>query len=193
MDAFRKLCPILEQKNVLVNGGYIYDTQLLKRISKFHKKVSLKLLEEDVVGGLLCNISSEKAESLAFFMEHANAALRKFNCACEGKLFSPPELPSLFVLNEEAFLQNEVSSAPDGDDFSFFEEEFLELRLSKLYLNCSNSLVQKFADISDPDKIETIAEVLYVQALMMGHHPVNSKEMNVLSKNLTKLLALGLR
>lgn len=195
VDAFRKFCPILEQKTLLVNGGYIYDSQLLGRISKFHKNLSVKLLQEDAIGNLLNEIPDEEAEALAFFIHHANAALRKFNCACEGKIFAPPELPSLFVLNDEAFLQNEVSDASDEDSFSFFEEEFddyFEINLSKLYLNCSNTLVQKFAAVRDIEMIETIAEVLYVQALMMGHHPVGSTEMKVLSKNLTKLLELGL-
>lgn len=195
VDVFRKLCPILEQKNILVNGGYIYDSQLLSKIPKFHKKVSIKLLEEDAIGDLLNEISSEETQKLEFFIKYANIALRKFNCSCEGKLFSPPELPSLFVLDEEALLRNEVSAASDDNEFSFFEgefEDYSDISLSKLYLNCSNSLVRKFADISSYDMIKTIAEVMYVQALMLGHHPINRTEMNILSKNLTKLLELGL-
>lgn len=196
VDSFRKICPILEKKTVLVNGGYIYDSKLLSKITKLRKDVSIKLLAEDTVGCLLNEISDEQTAAIAFFIEHANSALLKFNCACEGKLFSPPELPSLLVLNEEALLRNELDAMADNENsFSFFEEEFEEyfsINLSRLYINCSNSLVRKFADITDPGIIKTIAEVLYVQALMLGHHPVNNTEMEVLSKNLTKLLEISI-
>lgn len=198
VDSFRKICPVMEQKALLINGGYIYDTALLKKISKFHKNVAIKLLEEEAVGNFLTDVPLEEAARFGFFLEHANKTLQKFNCACELKVFSPMELSSLFVPNAEAFMMSRVGGEPaDGaDDFPFFDEDFgeeyMEINLSRLYLNFGNSLVRKFAALTDQGKIQTVTEVLYVQALMMGHHPVNSFEMNLLSKNLTKLLELGL-
>lgn len=198
VDSFRKICPVMEQKTLLINGGYIYDSALLKRISKFHKNVAIKPLSDDAVGSMLTDIPCEEAEQFDCFIKKANASLKKFNCACEIKIFSPAELSALFVPNEEAFLMNDMGAEPEDEDgnFSFFDEEFeeeyWEINLSRLYLNFSNSLVRKFAGLTDEGKIQTAIEVLYVQALMMGHHPVNSGEMNLLSKNLTKLLDISM-
>lgn len=61
-----------------------------------------------------------------------------------------------------------------------------------LCFNFRNPLVRKIADLKDRALIRRSVEMLYVQALLLGHHPLSSKEMALLNSGLTGLIEWGI-
>jgi len=59
---------------------------------------------------------------------------------------------------------------------------------TQLVLNYNNSLVQKLATTPDRNLIGRALQMLYVQALLLGHRPLNAREMKLLSDGLLGLI-----
>lgn len=54
-------------------------------------------------------------------------------------------------------------------------------------------LVMKLAGLKDRARLRLAVEMLYLQALMMGHHPLRAKELDALNRSMTGLIELGLK
>lgn len=63
-----------------------------------------------------------------------------------------------------------------------------QLPPAKLYLNYDNPLVKRIFEKKQPAGIKNIIEVLYIQALLLGHYPLKKKELNLLNSSLLGLL-----
>ena len=61
----------------------------------------------------------------------------------------------------------------------------------RLCFNYRNQLVHKVARVGDDTLQRLAVQVLYVQALMLGHRPLSSKEMRLLNEGLSGLLEWG--
>lgn len=193
VDNYRKMCPIMSNNGkLLINAGYIYDASLINKLFKFHKNVNIKPMEEDAIGSILMDVDEDN-NGFNYMLTKANEILRKFNCKTEIKSFLPSELSCLFVENDiHSFANNNFSEDDDSFFTDDFDEEDLDISLSKLYLNYNNPLIKKLVKIDDEETLQIIVEVLYLQSLMLGHHPIGSSEMKLLSDNLTKLVEFRL-
>jgi molecular chaperone HtpG len=60
--------------------------------------------------------------------------------------------------------------------------------LAYLLLNYNSALVQQLATLRDPPLLRRCVEMLYVQALLLGHHPLSSRELNLLNSGLSTLI-----
>lgn len=193
VDDFRRICPFLENSSqLLVNAGYIYDSNLLQQLPRFHKNIQVKFFEESFFDDLLEEPSKEMEKEAKFFIEIANDALSRFQCVPILKQFSPVQLPTLFVQGDESYL----SASLEEEDFSTFLEgfsdDYMEMNSTRLYFNCENLLIQKIVKQCDAELIEIAVQVLYVQALMTGRYTIGANEMEIMNKGLLKLLAYGL-
>ena len=61
-----------------------------------------------------------------------------------------------------------------------------------LCLNYDNPLVRRMARARDAAKLKCALQMLYVQALLMGHRQLNAAEMALLSESLMGLLQMEL-
>lgn len=62
----------------------------------------------------------------------------------------------------------------------------------QLCLNYNNELVRRLSEIQNKALIRRAVEMLYVQALLLGHYPLKAQEMSVLSDGLLGLIEIGL-
>lgn len=193
IDDFRRICPLLEgTESLLVNAGYIYDANLLQQVSKYYKNVKIQFFDDHSYENLLEAPPAEMRIDMEFFLEQAQRTLEPVHCGISLKNFSPRQLPALFVPGDD----NLFDSTMDEGSFSSFFESFdfggEETNGAKLYLNCSNSLVKRLHTLEDPEMIETVTGVLYVQALMAGHYTLGNKEMEMMNRSLIKLMEYGI-
>ena len=63
-----------------------------------------------------------------------------------------------------------------------------ERPLSTLYLNQNSPLVQRLLRSRDAALLERMVQILYVQALLAGGHPLRGAELNLLNQALLDLL-----
>lgn len=190
IDDFRKICPLLEgTSSLLVNGGYIYDTNILQKLPKYYKNIKIEVFNKNSYDSLLEEPPCEIIQQMTYFMENARAVLYPFDCKISLKSFSPPPLPALFIQGDDSFLseamsQGSFSSFFEGFDFDIDDET----EKSQLYLNSNNSFIRSLGQIKNPDFIATIIQVIYIQALLSGHYTLDGKKMELMNKSLQKLM-----
>ena len=105
VDDFRRICPLLEgTESLLVNGGYIYDANILQKLQKYYKNVRIEVFTESSYDTLLEAPSKELAAGLAVFLERAQETLGTLRCQILLKKFSPAELQALYIPESDALL-----------------------------------------------------------------------------------------
>lgn len=194
VDDYRRISPLLEgSSSLLINAGYIYDARLLQMIGKFNKGIKLDAFDESSYENLLETPPEEVQMQMVVFMSAAVEALQDCKCGAVLKSFSPQQLPAIYVPSADSLLENTLGEGGYSsffEGFSFDEEE--QDFGAKLYINCNNSLIQRLAAAKDMEMIQTIVQVIYVQAFMAGHYSMGEKEMAIMNKSLTKLMEYGL-
>ena len=120
------------------------------------------------------------------------------------KQFTPAALPAFFASGPDANLHRaiEQSKAAAGADTASsawggvlddLDEDVKNAR-PELVLNASNPLVMKLAELANDRSplVVTAVRVLYVQALMLGHHPLGPTELAIMNGGLVELLEWGI-
>ncbi|MDQ0658015.1 hypothetical protein QF041_002782 [Paenibacillus sp. W2I17] len=64
---------------------------------------------------------------------------------------------------------------------------------STLYLNVSNPIIQRVLTSPDDQMTPIAIEMLYVNALMMGHYAMSKQELEVLNQGIVRFIDWGLR
>ena len=59
---------------------------------------------------------------------------------------------------------------------------------TQLILNYNNPLIQKLAETTDRNLVGHSIQMLYIQALLLGHRPLNTRETKLLSDGLNGLI-----
>ncbi|MCL2634116.1 MAG: HSP90 family protein [Oscillospiraceae bacterium] len=196
INKYRQLAPVFaSQMKLLVNAGYTYDAKLLKILSELNDDVSIKHIENIEPEDFLDDVSRSEQERAAFLLEIADEVLEEFGCAAGLKSFEPESLPVFYLVSESAELFRDIRRMRTESDnifssmFDAFEEELdKDDSHSTLYFNANNTLVQKIINTHDEDKIATMVQILYVQALLTGHFPVSGDDLELLNDGIIKLM-----
>ena len=195
VDDFRRICPLLAgTDSLLVNGGYIYDANILQKLQKYYKNVRIDAFNEGSYDTLLAAPPRELAESLAAFIERAGEELASMRCSVSLKQFSPSELQALYVPGSDmlfAETMDEGSFSGFFENFDFGEESQGEM--DKLYLNSSNSFVRSLGQVEDEQVMGAIIRVIYGQALLAGHYTLTAEQSEIMNAGLQKLMEYAVR
>lgn len=196
IDSFRQVLPIAKANDQLViNGGYIYDSSLLNKLESKHRS-KLSKLDDLRFDSILKNIDWEEENTYTEFKEKCNAVLREFKCECSFKKFAPISLPAIFHLDADQKFSRDVERTKQitNDLWGGVLDEMVSQNTytsnSILYMNMDNVLILKISKIMDPTVFKTSVELIYINALMAGHYALNAKESNLLNKNLLSLIDL---
>jgi len=135
--------------------------------------------------------------------EHeADAVLRPFRCAADVRRFEPAELATLYSTDPDAALyraadqnreldQTALTGAADsllGTNAGDAASAVGKRPYAQLVFNFNNPLVRKLARVRDRAALTQCLQMLYVQSLLLGHHPLSAKEMALLNGGLTSLI-----
>ena len=117
-----------------------------------------------------------------------------FRCAAEVKKFRPEELPTLYGTNRDAFFYRSAQQAKEiADDhwaglIGSLTGPASAAPYAHLYFNLDNPLVRRLVALKDGPLLRRSVEMLYVQALLLGHHPLTSAEMRLMNEGLLGLI-----
>lgn len=196
MYSFKQLRPVLAEKDeLLLNMCYAYDKSLVSMLSKTNN-CKIEEISEDLVNNILENCSNpDKYENM---LQVFSDSLKDFDCRAVVKDFGLTHLASLFCINNNGKIKKDIRKAKEKSNELFtdiletFEDEIEEDVSSVLYINSKNDLINRISEINDYTKLNTFAQILYVQALISGGYPVFNREMNILNDNLISLIEWGL-
>ncbi|MGV8884207.1 MAG: HSP90 family protein [Microbacteriaceae bacterium] len=204
VDEFQQIAGIASPSSPIVNGGYVYDTNILRRLPEYFPGVTV---EQVTVMGELDSLDSpplaDRAAALAL-EQRATAALSADDCEVEVRSFSPADLPGLYVADPDVLRSIERGKTRDVasglwgsvvgrvDDFYAGERAAsgASPATARLCLNWSNPLVRTLATLDDDAVLSRSVQLVYVQSLLAGHRPLRASDRVLLSSALTDLVHL---
>lgn len=63
---------------------------------------------------------------------------------------------------------------------------------STLYFNLNNPVVARILEATDTQMVTAATEMMYVNALMMGHYPMNRSELGLMNRSVLHFINWGL-
>ena len=203
VDQFRQLAHVAAAEGIcVVNAGYSFDQDLLQKYGELHAEATVELVDPAEFVERFEDLDIDEHDRTHDFLRAAEQALRPHDSAVELRKFRPEEIPALYTIAPEAGFRRSVDRAKEEasplftsilDDVAGPREESGPGAL--LTLNFRNALVQRIAAIQDRGLQRLAVEMLYVQALLLGHHPLRANEMTLLNAGMIRLIerSLGAR
>jgi molecular chaperone HtpG len=178
----------------LVNAGYTYDEELLNRLPGVLPGVEVELVEPEDLAARLGPVPAAGEAAAAALARRCGPVLEPFGCAVEVRDFSPSSLPCLYTAGDGARFAREVGETAQvagsfwGPVLSMVEASGGDAREAVLVLNWRHPVVRQLSGAVTDDALRTALEVLYLQALLLGRHPLRGRETSLLSGALGRLV-----
>jgi molecular chaperone HtpG len=197
VDEFRQVARVAAAQDLcVVNAGYTYNQELLLRLPEVFDDVTVEEVGAASLAQSFAEVSLEEREACFDLLRAADAALAPFKCAGDVRRFEPAELAALFTTDPDGALYRAAEQGKDlgPTNFTGIIDNLLggparsnEPR-AHLLLNYNSALVQRLAVVKDAAMLRRCVEMLYVQALLLGHHPLSSRELSLLNEGLSSLI-----
>lgn len=195
IDEFRKIAPVASSKGLtLVNSGYTYDAALLRKLPQLDYAKPVEQINANNFLEIFEELDMEEKEAAQAFMRVASRVLSAYKCKPEIKKYSPNNLPMLYYMTQSVehnrFIQNAMDQSNNlwSGILGNFAAEVGKSDFSILCFNLKNPVILRLVKLEDEELLGTILSILYVNALLLGHHPVNIKEMNLLNANIINVV-----
>jgi molecular chaperone HtpG len=193
-DEFRQLASVAAAQDVgLVNGGYVYDTEIIERLATVDPEIRAERLEPADLATRFTGLDAETELRLRPFLATAQRRLDRLGCEVVIRAFDPVTLPALYLVSRAAAFHDELAAGRDrADDIWGGVLDALATTAPvdrpQLVLNARNPLVRRVTAIADPELAGLAVESLYGQALMLGHHPIRPADAALLTTSMLGLL-----
>ncbi|QOS77464.1 HSP90 family protein [Paenibacillus sp. JNUCC31] len=200
VDEYRQIHHVASAQSMLViNGGYIYDSDLMAMLPLAVQHVKTERLQPDEVSMSFTDVPPSERNQYYDALRLADSALQRFRCRAEVKGFKPADLPVLFTLSQESSTLRALEKASEESTELFssvlgsLSSGISSAGYSTLYLNINNPIIQRVLTSPDAQMTPIAMEMLYVNALMMGHYAMNRQELEVLNQGIVRFIDWGLR
>jgi molecular chaperone HtpG len=199
LDQFRQIARVASAQGLcVINGGFVHDAELLARCSDCLSDVQVEVVDATGLTHTFDELDLDEQDQVHGFLHVADNVLRPFKCAAEVKKFRPVELPALYSTGSEGrFLRAREQSREIADPLWSGVLDNLGRRgntsgpHAQLCFNFTNPLVRRLVGLRDRQMLQRSIQMLYVQALLLGHHPLTAREMKLLNEGLLDFIDWG--
>lgn len=194
LDEFKQLLPVARGNGqLIVNTGYIYDTEIFNRLNESDKTAIYQAIDIEFFGNILKDLPIEEVDRYRERLKQLQYHLDYFNCELEMKEFSPDSLPMIFYMSQKSLIERDVKTIQQESDdlWSGITDavfSFEQAYHSKLFLNRNNPTIQKLLNQPTSSSDELFMETMYINSMLLGHYPLNKKEMDIMNNNMEQLL-----
>lgn len=204
-EEFRQIAAIVPAESPVVNGGYVYDAEIIRRLPYLFERVSVeKVALASLLDALAVPALAERAAVVAF-EQRAGAVLKDFDVTVSVRNFAPSDVTALY-LADDSVLRGMHRNAARKVANSLWNsvlakaEQSLEaaaapntaLATATLCANWDNSLVRTLAHSSDDAVFNRTIKLLYVQAMLAAHLPLGIAQRTLLTESLSDLVQLSI-
>jgi molecular chaperone HtpG len=197
VDHFRQVAGVAAAQDIcLINAGYVHDTSLLEKLADVFPDRQVERLDVSELTNSFEELSLEEHDAAFDFLRTADQVLRRFGCEAELKKFLPDQLPTLYTIDSEAgFRRNLDRTREEADDLWAGVLDGLAasrgpVSSAQMCFNYQNRLVRRLVELNDKVLVRKAVEMLYVQALLLGHYPLRSEELKLMGDGLLGLIDL---
>jgi len=198
IDQYRQILPIAKANGqMIVNTGYIYDTYLMKKMAE-NNPHKISLLSDLRFTDIMEKITWEEENEYTSFRERCDEVLSDFSCKTSLRKFSPASLPAMFHLKSEGAFSRDIDRTKKVTDdlwgglLGEFASKDSYRQDSDLFLNMDNLLIKKITRIEEASNFKRCVELIYVNALLLGHYALNERETSLLNQNLIEIIDLSI-
>jgi molecular chaperone HtpG len=201
MDQFRQIARVAAAQGIcVINATYVYVNELLEKCPLVFEDARVERIEARDVTENFADLDETAEKQAEAFVRTADAVLRPFRCYAEMKKFSPAELPTLYTTSSEGQFLRSVEQSRDVASplwSSVLDNVAPQAAgggapFAQLCFNFDNSLIRRLLEVDSREVLRRAIQMLYVQSLLLGHHPLSSKEMSLLNDGLLGLIELSL-
>lgn len=193
-DEFRQLAAVAAAQEVgLINGGYVYDAEIIERLSAADPEARAERLDPTDLSTRFTGLDADTEFQLHPFLTVAQRRLDRLGCEVVIRAYDPANLPALYLVSRAAaFHEQFTNSREKADDLWGGVLDALAATAPpdrpQLVLNYRNPLVRRVVALADPELAGLAVESLYGQALMLGHHPIRPADAALLTTSFMGLL-----
>ncbi len=193
-DEFRQLASVAAAQDLgVINGGIVYNADLVERLATVDSEVRAERLEPADVAARFSAVDAEAELRLRPFLAVAQRRLDRLGCEVVVRGFDPATVPALYLVSRAAAFNEQFTASRDAaDDLWGGVLDALSRTVPtdrpQLVLNHRNALVRRVTAIADPDLAGLAVESLYGQALMLGGHPIRPADAALLTSSFMGLL-----
>ncbi|EAC5023188.1 HSP90 family protein [Listeria monocytogenes] len=198
VDDFRQIKDIARSSGMtLINGGYSYDSPILAQLSYFVEGTEFILIEPEEMTDKLRPMTGDEEQAYQPILTEMNSMMVEFDTDVLIKHFEPKDLPIIFIHSTATQELRELERAVEetssvfSDILESIQKEQEPAPLARLYLNLDNELIKRlFTSEKTVKELSVIVNVLYIQALLLGHYPLKRKEMVLMNQNMLRILEM---
>ncbi|HAA5608879.1 TPA_asm: HSP90 family protein [Listeria monocytogenes] len=198
VDDFRQIKDIARSSGMtLINGGYSYDSPILAQLSYFVEGTEFILIEPEEMTDKLRPMTGDEEQAYQPILIEMNSMMVEFDTDVLIKHFEPKDLPIIFIHSTATQELRELERAVEetssvfSDILESIQKEQEPAPLAHLYLNLDNELIKRlFTSEKTVKELSVIVNVLYIQALLLGHYPLKRKEMVLMNQNMLRILEM---
>jgi molecular chaperone HtpG len=200
VDEFRQMAAVAAAQQIpLVNAGYVYDAEVLSRLSAAVEGVAVEALAPADLTLRLDHLPPDEEAALRPFQLLAQRVLDRQGVEVVVRSFDPASLAVLYLLDGDAALQGDLRRAQAGADelWSSLFDVFTtgpEQR-PQLVFNHRNPLARQAMTAGDEELTTYAIEGLYTQALLLARQPLTPASTAAFNQSFLGLLtrAMGSR
>lgn len=199
LDVFRQIAQVAASQNLcIINAGYVYDEELLRMLGELNPELKMERLDAASLAQQLEDLTIDEREKAFELLRIADVVLQPFHCSSDIKKFAPNTLPTLYTTNAEGDFFRQAENTKDVTDsiwsgiIDAVTTEIAPQSYAQLCFNYDNPLVRRLINLGDRQLLKRTVEMLYVQALLLGHHPLSVREMSLLNEGLLGLIEAAL-
>jgi molecular chaperone HtpG len=197
VDQFRRIAHVANAQGLcVINGGYAYDSELIERFGQFYDDAKIERVDSRELSEEFRELSLNERQHVFELVRLADLVLQPYKCQTDVKHFEPKSLPALYTTSAATDFRRDIERTRDVSNplWSSVLENLAAARpgseFALLCFNYDNPIVTRLARLGSDELKKTAIEMLYVHALLLGHHPLSGKEMKLLNSSLLGLLDL---
>jgi molecular chaperone HtpG len=194
LDEFRQLAGLAAAQNVaLINGGYVYDTDIIERLPLVDNSIRVERLDPSDLATRFDALDPGLELSLRPFLAAAQRAMDPLGCEVVLRSYEPAGTAATYLIDRDAAFRGDLRRTRDAADplwadvLDAIGRGARDVR-PQLVLNYRNPLVRRLTLLAQPELIGVSVEALYGQALLLGYHPIRPADAALLNRSFLGLL-----
>ena len=199
VDQFRQVSRVAQAHGqVVINGGYTYDSELLAKAEEL-LDIPTEVVDPTALSQSFDELELAEQEEAAEFLRAAETVLKPFRCEPDVKKYKPTELPALYTTNQEGRFFRSLEQSKEianplwsGVLDNLGKKDKPQATFANICFNFGNPLVARLCTVKDRAILHRSIQMLYLQSLLLGHHPLSVKEMTLLNDGLLSLIEWGI-
>lgn len=204
VDEFRQIAAVVSADQPVINGGYTYESDLLRRLPHLIADVTVEQVRAGSILDELAPPPLDDRDRTSALERRAAAVLSDLGCDALVRSFRPDDVTALYVADSAAIRRIERAeirdSAPPvwadvlgGVDEIMTGKAALAPRsaTAQLCLNWLNPMVRQLSKVDDQLIFDRSIRLVYIQSLLAGHRPLSRNDRTVMTTAMSDLIQLS--